>query len=182
MTERTDEKDQMKKVVKKLALGVDTPLMIDSTEAEVVEAALKTYPGRAIINSINLEGDGSRVKKYCPLAKNYGAAVVALTIDDLYYDKSKPQEKGMAKTAARKLEVAKKIAEICQEGIRHPRRRPDLRRPHLHPGDRRGGVQEFGGGDHGGHPAHQEGDPGGADHPGAFPTCPSAWPSPRAKF
>ncbi len=113
VTERTDEKEQMKKVVKKMALGVDTPLMIDSTEAEVVEAALKTYPGRALINSINLEGDGSRVRKFCPLAKKYGAALVAMTIDDLYYDKSKSQEKGMAKTAARKLEVAKKITEIC---------------------------------------------------------------------
>ncbi len=113
VTERTDEKEQMKKVVKKMALGVDTPLMIDSTEAEVVEAALKTYPGRALINSINLEGDGSRVRKFCPIAKKYGAALVAMTIDDLYYDKSKPQEKGMAKTAARKLEVAKKITDIC---------------------------------------------------------------------
>jgi 5-methyltetrahydrofolate--homocysteine methyltransferase len=113
LTERPDEKGQMTAVIKKLALGVDTPVMIDSTEADVVEAALKIYPGRALINSINLEGDGSRVKKVCPLAKKYGSAVVAMTIDDLYYDKSKPQEKGMAKTAARKLEVAKKITEIC---------------------------------------------------------------------
>ena len=113
LTERTDEKDQMKAIVKKLALGVDTPLMIDSTEAEVIENALKIYPGRALINSINLEGDGSRVKKVCPLAKKYGATVVAMTIDDLFYDKSKPAEKGMAKTAARKLEVAQKITDIC---------------------------------------------------------------------
>jgi len=115
VTERPDEKDQMMKVVKKLALGVDTPLMIDSTEADVIEAALKIYPGRALINSINLEGDGSRIKKLCPLAKKYGSALVALTIDDLYYDKSKPAEKGMAKTAVRKLEVAQKIAEIAQK-------------------------------------------------------------------
>jgi 5-methyltetrahydrofolate--homocysteine methyltransferase len=113
LTERTDEKEQMKAIIKKLALGVDTPVMIDSTEAEVLEAALKIYPGRAMINSINLEGDGSRVKRVCPLVKKYGAAVVAMTIDDLYYDKSKPAEKGMAKTAARKLEVAKKITDIC---------------------------------------------------------------------
>jgi 5-methyltetrahydrofolate--homocysteine methyltransferase len=115
VTERIDEKDQMAKVVKKMALGVDTPLMIDSTESEVTEAGLKTYPGRAIINSINLEGDGGRLKKLCPMAKKYGSALVALTIDDLYYDKSKPQEKGMAKTAARKLEVAKKITELCRD-------------------------------------------------------------------
>ena len=113
LTERPDEKDQMKAVIKKLALGVDTPVMIDSTEADVIEAALKIYPGRAMVNSINLEGDGSRVKRVCPLIKKYGATVVAMTIDDLYYDKSKPTEKGMAKTAARKLEVAKKITDIC---------------------------------------------------------------------
>ena len=113
LTERADEKDQMKAVIKKLALGVDTPVMIDSTEADVIEAALKIYPGRAMVNSINLEGDGSRVKRVCPLIKKYGSTVVAMTIDDLYYDKSKPQEKGMAKTAARKLEVAKKITDIC---------------------------------------------------------------------
>ncbi len=115
VTERTDEKEQMRAVVKKLALGVDAPLMIDSTETEVVETALKTYPGRALINSINLEGDGSRLKKYCPLAKKYGAALVAMTIDDLYFDPSKPQEKGMAKTARRKLEVAKKITQLCKD-------------------------------------------------------------------
>ncbi len=113
LTERPDEKDQMKAIIKKLALGVDTPVMIDSTEADVIEAALKIYPGRAMVNSINLEGDGSRVKRVCPLIKKYGATVVAMTIDDLYYDKSKPAEKGMAKTAARKLEVAKKITDIC---------------------------------------------------------------------
>ena len=113
LTERADEKDQMKAVIKKLALGVDTPVMIDSTEADVIEAALKIYPGRAMVNSINLEGDGSRVKRVCPLIKKYGATVVAMTIDDLYYDKTKPAEKGMAKTAARKLEVAKKITRIC---------------------------------------------------------------------
>lgn len=113
LTERADEKEQMKKVIKKLALGVDSPIMIDSTESDVIEEALKIYPGRALINSINLEGDGGRVKRVCPLAKKYGAAVVAMTIDDLYYDKTKPAEKGMAKTAARKLEVAKKITEIC---------------------------------------------------------------------
>ncbi|HUO58330.1 MAG TPA: homocysteine S-methyltransferase family protein, partial [bacterium] len=113
LTERPDEKGQMMAVIKKLALGVDTPVMIDSTEADVIEAALKIYPGRAMVNSINLEGDGSRVKRVCPLIKKYGATVVAMTIDDLYYDKAKPQEKGMAKTAARKLEVAKKITDIC---------------------------------------------------------------------
>src|SRR4029077_20162648 len=55
LTERTDEADQMRRLVKKLALSVEAPLCIDSTEAGVIEAALKAYPGCAIINSINLE-------------------------------------------------------------------------------------------------------------------------------
>ncbi len=126
VTERVDEKDQMAKVVKKMALGVDTPLMIDSTESEVTEAGLKTYPGRAIINSINLEGDGGRLKKLCPMAKKYGAALVALTIDDLYYDKSKPNEKGMAKTSARKARGGEEDHRALQGRIRHHRRGPYL--------------------------------------------------------
>jgi 5-methyltetrahydrofolate--homocysteine methyltransferase len=104
MTERTDERAQMRALVKKLALGVDAPLMIDTTEPEVLEAALAQYPGRALVNSINLEGDGSRLKKVCPVARRYGALLVALTID----------EQGMAKTRERKLEVAKRIQSLCE--------------------------------------------------------------------
>ena len=68
--------------VKKLAIGVEAPLVIDSTEATVVEAALETYPGRAIVNSINLENGRGRVDAVLPLVKEHGAAVVALTIDE----------------------------------------------------------------------------------------------------
>ena len=103
MTERTDEDLQMATVVKRLAQSVETPLMIDSTEAKVIEAALKIYAGRAIVNSINLENGRARIESVMPLVMEAGAAVVALTID----------ETGMAKTAQRKLEVAKRIYEIC---------------------------------------------------------------------
>lgn len=102
LTERADEAEQMKKVVKKLTMGIDVPLMIDSTEADVIEAALSLYPGRAIINSINLENGRERVDSVLPIAIKHGAAVVALTID----------EQGMAKTAERKLEVAQAIHAI----------------------------------------------------------------------
>lgn len=102
LTERADEADQMRKVVKKLSMGVDVPLMIDSTEADVIEAALKIYPGRALINSINLENGRERIDAVVPLAVEHGAAVVALTID----------QQGMAKTAERKVEVARAIYEI----------------------------------------------------------------------
>jgi 5-methyltetrahydrofolate--homocysteine methyltransferase len=113
LTERADEKATMKQLVKKLTLGVEAPLMIDSTEADVIEIALKNYPGRALVNSINLEGDGSRLKRICPLIKKYGSVVVALTIDDLYFNPSVPSEKGMAKTRHRKLQVAQRIYEAC---------------------------------------------------------------------
>ena len=102
LTERADEAEQMRKVVKKLAMGIEAPLMIDSTEAGVIEAALSTYPGRAIINSINLENGRARIDALAPLAVKHGAALVALTID----------EEGMAKTVERKVAIAKRIHDI----------------------------------------------------------------------
>jgi len=102
VTERADEAEQMAKVVKLLSMTVDTPIMIDSTEAAVIERALEAIPGRAIINSINMENGRERIDKVVPLAKKHGAALVALTIDPV----------GMAKTRERKLEVAKKIYDI----------------------------------------------------------------------
>jgi 5-methyltetrahydrofolate--homocysteine methyltransferase len=102
VTERGDEAEQMAKVVKLLSMTVDTPIMIDSTEASVIERALEAIPGRAVINSINMENGRERIDKVVPLAKKHGAALVALTIDPI----------GMAKTRERKLEVAKKIYDI----------------------------------------------------------------------
>ena len=102
LTERGDEAEQMAKVVKLLSMSVETPLMIDSTEAGVIEAALEHVPGRAIINSINMENGRKRIDAVVPLAKKHGAALVALTIDEI----------GMAKTRDRKLEIAKKIHDI----------------------------------------------------------------------
>src|SRR5437867_4005471 len=102
LTERTDEAEQMGRLVRKLALSVEAPLCIDSTEAAVIEAALKAYPGCAIVNSINLENGRERVDAVMPLVMRYGAAVIALTID----------EQGMAKSAERKLAVARRIHDI----------------------------------------------------------------------
>jgi 5-methyltetrahydrofolate--homocysteine methyltransferase len=105
LNERDDESAQMRTLAKLLAQSVDAPLMIDSTEADVVEAALKVYPGRCIVNSVNLEKSGERVRKVLPLAKRYGAAVVAMTID----------EKGMAVTAERKAEIARRTVAIAAD-------------------------------------------------------------------
>jgi 5-methyltetrahydrofolate--homocysteine methyltransferase len=103
MVERTDELEQMCTLVKKLSLGIEAPLVIDSTEWQVMEAALKRYPGRAILNSINLENRAERVDSVLPLAVEHGACVVAMTID----------ETGMAKTADRKFEIARRIYDIA---------------------------------------------------------------------
>jgi 5-methyltetrahydrofolate--homocysteine methyltransferase len=105
LTERTDERETMRKLVKKLALTVDGPLVIDSTEADVLKDALEQYPGRAIINSINMENGRGKIESVMPLAMAHGSAVIALTID----------EDGMAKTREKKAEVAKKIHDIVTQ-------------------------------------------------------------------
>jgi 5-methyltetrahydrofolate--homocysteine methyltransferase len=105
-----DEKGYMSGVLEKIATRVPAPIMVDSTEADVIEEALKRIPGKAIINSINLEDGEKRTSKVLPMAKKYGAAVVALTID----------EDGMALTADKKVAVAKRIYDLAvnKYGIR----------------------------------------------------------------
>ncbi len=103
VTERADEVELMRKVVKKLEMGVDVPLVIDTTELDVLEVALKTAPGRCLINSTHLESGRDKADKIFKLAKEHNAAVIVLTID----------ENGMAKTREKKLEVAKRIYDIA---------------------------------------------------------------------
>ncbi|MDQ3810209.1 MAG: dihydropteroate synthase, partial [Chloroflexota bacterium] len=103
LTERSDEGLQMVQVIKRLRSSVEAPLVIDSTEREVLKAALEAYPGRAIINSFNLEAGRDKADFVIGLAKQHGAAVVAMTID----------EQGMAHTAERKLEIARRIHGIA---------------------------------------------------------------------
>ncbi len=75
------------------------PLVIDTTEPDVMEAVLQVAPGRCLINSTNLEAGPAKSERIFKLAKTYNAAVIALTID----------EQGMAKSADRKLEVARRL-------------------------------------------------------------------------
>ena len=105
-----DEKGYMSAILEKIATRVPAPILVDSTEADVVEEALKRIPGKAIINSINLEDGEKRTSKVLPMAKRYGAAVIALTID----------EEGMALTADKKVAVAHRIFELATKkyGIR----------------------------------------------------------------
>jgi 5-methyltetrahydrofolate--homocysteine methyltransferase len=103
LTERTDEAEQMRRLVKTLSPVIRVPLVIDSTEPEVLETALKNAPGRCLINSTNLESGRAKADRIFDLARKYNAAVIVLTID----------EQGMAKTARRKLEVARRIYDIA---------------------------------------------------------------------
>ncbi len=106
LTERQDEDEQMRQVVKRVSLSQPSPIQVDSTEPDVLQVALEQIPGRAIVNSINLEAGRDKLDKVVPLAIEHGAAVIALTIDEV----------GMAKTAERKLEIAQRIKELaCDE-------------------------------------------------------------------
>ncbi len=98
-----DEKGYITSILEKIATRVPAPVLVDSTEADVVEEALKRIPGRAIINSINLEDGEKRTSKVLPMAKRYGAAVIALTID----------EEGMALTAEKKAAIARRIHDLA---------------------------------------------------------------------
>jgi 5-methyltetrahydrofolate--homocysteine methyltransferase len=105
LTERQDEADQMREVVKRISLSQPAPIQIDSTEPDVIEAALEQIPGRAIVNSVNLEAGRDKLDRVAPLAKAHGACLIALTIDEV----------GMAKTAERKLEIAERLVQLCCE-------------------------------------------------------------------
>jgi 5-methyltetrahydrofolate--homocysteine methyltransferase len=106
LTERQDEDEQMVAVVERISLTQPAPIQVDSTEPDVIEAALEQIPGRAIVNSINLEAGRDKADRVIPLAKAHGAALIALTIDEV----------GMAKTAERKVEIARRIRDIaCTE-------------------------------------------------------------------
>lgn len=93
----------MQEIISRFASEVTVPLMIDSTEAPVIEASLKLAGGRSIVNSINLEDGEKRCADVLPMCRKYGAAVVALTID----------EQGMAKTADRKVAIARRIYDLA---------------------------------------------------------------------
>jgi 5-methyltetrahydrofolate--homocysteine methyltransferase len=102
LTERADEDEQMRRVVEKISLTQPSPIQVDSTEPDVIQLALEQIPGRAIVNSVNLEAGRDKLDKVAPLAAAHGAALIALTIDEV----------GMAKTAERKLEIARRIHDM----------------------------------------------------------------------
>ncbi len=98
-----DELRDMHEIIFRFNTQVTLPIVIDSTEPPVIEEALQLIGGKAVINSINLEDGIGRAEVILRLCKNYGAAVIALTID----------EQGMAKTADKKLEVARRMFDLA---------------------------------------------------------------------
>ncbi|HEU4977611.1 MAG TPA: dihydropteroate synthase, partial [Solirubrobacteraceae bacterium] len=106
LTERQDEDEQMRQVAKRVSLTQPAPIQLDSTAPEVLERAREQIPGRPIVNSVNLEAGRDKLDRVVPLALAHGAALIALTIDEV----------GMAKTAERKVEIATRIKELaCDE-------------------------------------------------------------------
>ena len=98
----------MEEIASRFATQSTVPLMVDSTEAPVIETALSWIGGRAVINSVNLEegdGEGTRLDSFLTLAKEFGAAVVCTCID----------EEGQARTADWKVRSAKAIHDIATE-------------------------------------------------------------------
>ncbi len=98
-----DEIAEMSEVIRRFTASVNSPLVIDSTETPVLEAALKLHGGKPIINSINFEDGEHAAEDRMVLARRFGAAVIALTID----------ETGMAKTPESKLEIATRLVDFA---------------------------------------------------------------------
>ena len=94
-----NETRDMVEFLKRLVTQVNIPLMIDSTEVPVIEAALQHAPGKCIVNSINFEDGDEKPRRILDLCREYGAAVVALTID----------EQGMAKTCEEKMRIVDRL-------------------------------------------------------------------------
>lgn len=101
---REEERD-MRRLLSAYNQHITVPIMVDSTEVNVIEAALQTLAGKPIVNSINFEDGEGRTRKVLDLCRKYGAAVVALTID----------EDGMAKTVDKKVEIAERILRFTRD-------------------------------------------------------------------
>ena len=102
-----DQQKIMAQAVREISQITDAPLAIDTSDEKALEAGLRIYPGRALINSVSFEPD--RIKNFLPLAKKYGAAILVLPLT----------EKGVPKTAESRVEVAGKIIDAAKSaGLR----------------------------------------------------------------
>lgn len=98
-----NEEEVMVKVIKEIQSIIDTPLQIDSTNPKVIEAGLRIYNGKALVNSVN--GEEKLLDEILPIVKKYGAAVIGLTLD----------ERGIPESAEERYEIAKFIVEKAQQ-------------------------------------------------------------------
>ena len=103
-----NEMDDMRCFLEQVTKKIRVPLMIDSTDADVIEMSLTYSQGKAIINSINLEDGEERFEKVVPLAKKFGAALIVGTIDE-------DPKQGMGVTRQRKLEIAERAYKLLTE-------------------------------------------------------------------
>jgi 5-methyltetrahydrofolate--homocysteine methyltransferase len=110
-----DETTDMERFMANLTRKVKVPLMIDSTDARVLELALRHCQGKAIVNSINLEDGEERFERVCPLLRAYGAAVIVGCIDE-------DKQQGMAVTRTRKLAIAERSYALLTERYGIPAR------------------------------------------------------------
>ena len=129
-----DEIAEMNEVIRRFTASVNAPLVIDSTETPVIEAALKLHGGKPIINSINFEDGEAAAHDRLKLAKKFGAAVIALTIDEV----------GMAKTAEDKLRDRPPAGRFRLRQARAGAIRPDDRSADLHHRHRQRGRPQAG--------------------------------------
>ena len=97
-----NQAEMMSRAVREVAQIVDVPLAIDTGDADALEAGLKNFPGRALINSVSLEPE--RLEKFLPLAKRYGAAILVLPIT----------QNGVPKSADERFSVTKKILDVAK--------------------------------------------------------------------
>jgi len=109
-----DESADMDEYITRLNSQISIPIMIDSTEVPAIRTALERITGRAIVNSINLEDGEAKAEEIIKLCREFGAGLVCLTID----------EDGMAKTAKKKLKIARRIYELAV--TKHGMRESDL--------------------------------------------------------
>ncbi len=108
-----DEAEDFLGVLKPLLRKVRVPILIDTTDIEVVELAFKNIGGKPAVNSVNLEDGGERLRKAAAMAVKYGASLICGLIDD-------DPEQGMAVTVERKLEIAEKTYRILKDDFDFP--------------------------------------------------------------
>ena len=111
-----DEKEMMKQVIYEVASTVDCPLCLDTSHIDVMEAALRVYPGRALINSVSLEAE--KIEGMLPLAKKYGAMFVLLPLSDEGLPKDKEEKQRIIETVYEKaMEIGMSHEDIVVDGL-----------------------------------------------------------------